>query len=107
MGNIEKSFPQNVLKTYGGNLNCMIKVVKRCSYNQNFVLWGLSGLVTRLCTCIKLWIFKKNVFFSECARAIFTGFHMWPSDKRVLIICLSGSAPLNKMATIPIYRKNT
>ena len=36
-GNVEKSFSQNVWKTYGGNLQCVIKVVKHFSYNQYFV----------------------------------------------------------------------
>ena len=42
--NVENLFSQNVLKTYGWNLQCMIKVVKFFSYNQNFVPRGLSAL---------------------------------------------------------------
>ena len=52
--NVEKSFSQNILKTNGWNLQCVIKVVKYFSYNQNFVPWGLSALATGLYTCIKL-----------------------------------------------------
>ena len=57
--NIEKSFSQNVLKTNvlqtnGWNLQCVIKVVKHFSYNQNFVPWGLSALATGLYSYIKL-----------------------------------------------------
>ena len=33
--NVEKSFSQNVVKTSSWNLQCMIKVVKPFSYNQN------------------------------------------------------------------------
>ena len=35
---------QKVLKTNGWNLQCMIKVVKGFSYNQNFVPCQLSAL---------------------------------------------------------------
>ena len=35
--NIEKSFSQNVLKTNGWNLQCMIEVANPFSYNQNIV----------------------------------------------------------------------
>ena len=51
--NVEKSFSQNVWKTKCWILQCMIKVVKLVSYNQNFVPWGLSALAPGLCTCIK------------------------------------------------------
>ena len=52
--NVEKPFSQNVLKTNGWNWQCMIKVVKCFSYNQNFVPWGLSALAPVFYTCIKL-----------------------------------------------------
>ena len=52
-------------------------------------------------------VYFLNVFFSEIAEAIFTIFHKWPSVKRVLTISLNGSTPLNKMAAISIYGKNT
>ena len=51
--NFEKSFSQNVLKTDGLNLQCLIKVVKLIIYNQNFVPWG-SALAPWLYTCIEL-----------------------------------------------------
>ena len=35
-------------------VQCMIKIIKHCKYNQNFVLWGLSTHISGLCTCIKL-----------------------------------------------------
>ena len=35
--NVEKSFTQNVLKTNGWNLQCVIKVVNHFSSNKNFV----------------------------------------------------------------------
>ena len=73
--NVEKSFSQNVLKTNGWNLQCVIKVVKHFSYNQNFVPWGLFALATGLYTCTKLCNFL-NVFVSESAWAIFTRFHV-------------------------------
>ena len=47
--NVEKSFPQNVLKN-NGNLLCTIKVVKLFSYNQNFVPRELSALAPGLYT---------------------------------------------------------
>ena len=43
------------------------------------------------------------VFFSETAYTVFTRFHMGPSVERMLTICSNGSAPLNKMAAMPIY----
>ena len=54
--NVEKSFSQNVLKTNGRNLQCIIKVVKLFShsYSQNFVPLGLSALAPGLYTCVKL-----------------------------------------------------
>ena len=48
-----------------------------------------------------------NVIFTETTLAIFTRFHMGLSIERVLIICLNGSLPLNKMADMPIYGKKT
>ena len=48
-----------------------------------------------------------NTFSSEIGWAIFARFHMGPSVQRVLTICLIGSAPLNKMAAMPFYGKNT
>ena len=32
---------------------------------------------------------------------------MEPSVKRIFLICVNGSAPLNKMAAMPIYGKKT
>ena len=55
--NVEKSIPQNVLKTNGLNLR-VIEVVKRISYNQMY----------------KIVLFLNA--FSETAREIFTRFHM-------------------------------
>ena len=55
--NVEKFFSQNVWKTNGCNLQCVIKVVKYFSNNQNFVLWGLSALATGLYTCIHFYHF--------------------------------------------------
>ena len=46
-----------------------------------------------------------NILFSESSRAIFTRFHTGPSVERILTICSNGSAPLNKMAAMPIYGK--
>ena len=34
-------------------------------------------------------------------------FHMGPSVKGFLTVCSNGSAPLNKMAAMPIYGKTT
>ena len=53
VGNVEKSFSQNVLKTNGWNLQCMIKLVKRFSYNQNFVPRELSALAYLLTSSLK------------------------------------------------------
>ena len=50
--NIKNS--QNALKTNGWHLQYMIKVVKRFTYNQNIVLWGLSVIAPGLYTCEKL-----------------------------------------------------
>ena len=52
--NVEQSFSQNVLKTNGWNLQCMVEVFKLLNYNQNFVLWGLAALAPGLYTCLKL-----------------------------------------------------
>ena len=94
--NVEKSFSQNILKTNGWNLQCMMKVVKCFSYNGNFVLWGLyTYKIASLFKCL-LWICLSN----------FTRFHMMPSVERLMTICVNGSAPLNKMAAMPIYGKH-
>ena len=107
--NVEKSYSQNVLKTYGWKVQCMIKVIKLFSNNQNLVPWGLSVLAPGLYTCLYKIVQFLNVFFSETTWAISTihVFHMGPSVKRVLIIYANGSAPLNKMAAMPVYGKNT
>ena len=58
-----------------------------------------------LYTCIKLCNFL-NVFISETTWAIFTisfGAFCWKGIDN----CLNGSVPLNKMASMPIYGKNT
>ena len=44
--NVEKSFSKNEFKTNALNLQCMAKIVKHFSYNQNFVPWGLSALAS-------------------------------------------------------------
>ena len=36
-------------------------------------------------------------------KPIFTRFHMEPSVEEVLLVCPNGSAPLNKIAAMPIY----
>ena len=41
------------------NLHYMIKVAKAISYNQNFILPGLSSLTPMLYTCIKSWYLIK------------------------------------------------
>ena len=46
-----------------------------------------------------------NVFFSEIACPLFTTFHTGPSFGGMLKICSNGSAPLIKMAAMPIYGK--
>ena len=43
-GSIENSFSENVLKTAGWNLQCMIKVANPFSFNHNFVLQGYLPL---------------------------------------------------------------
>ena len=48
------------------NLQYMIDVAKALSYNQNYILWGLSSPVSVLYTCIKL----LNNFSSETTWAI-------------------------------------
>ena len=52
-------------------------------------------------------IMKSLNVFSETASPIFTRFYMGPSLKGMLTIYLNGSTPLNKMAAMPIYGKNT
>ena len=42
--NIEKSFSENVWKTYSWNLQCMI-IANPFSYNQNFVPWSCLPLL--------------------------------------------------------------
>ena len=49
--NIKNSVSQNVFKTNGYNLQCIIKVANPFSYNQNFPL-GLSTNTLGLDTCI-------------------------------------------------------
>ena len=52
MGKMLKSLSQNVLKTNGWNLQCMIKV-KLFNYYQNCVPWGLSAFAPGIYTCMK------------------------------------------------------
>ena len=82
-----------IITTNGWNLQCMIKIVKLCSYCQH---------LDAICHCP--WQ-SLNVFFSETARTVFTRFHIGPSVERMLTICSNGSAPLNKMAVMPMYGK--
>ena len=60
-GNVEQSFSQNVLKTNGRNLKCMIKAQKRSSDSQNLVTQGYLPLCSGL--YINVWnyvIFKSS-----------------------------------------------
>ena len=99
---IEKSFSQNVLKTNGWNLQCMIRVANPFSYNKNCVLPGLSALVHGLYTCIKLCNLQTSSlkwldhFFTD-----FSGAFCW----RGIVSLFKGSASWNKTAIIPIYCK--
>ena len=43
--------------------------------------------------------------FSETALPVFSRFHMEPSVEEVLSVYSNGSAPLNKLATMPICGK--
>ena len=52
-------------------------------------------------------VYCLNIIFSETAQALFIRFHMGPSKEKILTICLNGSAPLNKMAAMPVYGKNS
>ena len=62
---IENSVSQNVLKTSGWNLQCMIKVANPFSYNQNFVPQGYLPLPLGN-TCIKnLIIFKRLLLWNS------------------------------------------
>ena len=83
--NVEKSFSQNVFRTNDCNLQCMIKVVKVFSYNQNFVTWGLSALAPGIYESTKLCNLKSSS--SETHLPILTRSHMGPSVEVVLIIC--------------------
>ena len=50
-------------------------------------------------------IIKSLNVLSETAGPILTRFHMGPSVEGMLTICSNCSAPLNKMAAMPIYGK--
>ena len=50
-------------------------------------------------------IMKPLNVFSGTASTVFTRFHLRPSVEKMLTICSNGSAPLNKMAAMPIYDK--
>ena len=71
----------------------MVKVVKLSNKDH----WGLSVLASGLYK-----IMKYLNIFSETAGSIFHKIHMGPSVERILTICSNGSAPLNKMAAMPI-----
>ena len=94
--NVENSFSQNAWKTNGWNLQCVIKVVKHLSYNQNFVPWWLLQNCV-IFKCLLLWNCLSN--FHQISHV--------SSVKRVMSICLNGSAQLNKMAAMSIYGKNS
>ena len=66
-----------------------------------------SGVIRSCSSAIYRYkIMSSSNVLSETAWQIFTRFHLEPSIKRVLTICSNGSAPLNKMAAMPIYGKN-
>ena len=52
-------------------------------------------------------IMKILNVFSETAWANFTRIHIGPSVERILTICSKDCAPLNKMAAMSLYGKNT
>ena len=93
MENIETSFSQNVIKTYGWNLQCMINVANPFSNTINLVHRGYLPL--SLCIIF-------NVLFSETAEPIFFNL-MWSLVLKGLKIYTNGHSPLIKMATMPIY----
>ena len=64
---------------------------------------GVCAHAPGLHECIKLCIFF-NVFF-ETTSAVFIRFHIGPSVERIVTIYSNVSAPLNKMAIMPIYGK--
>ena len=88
--------------TSGSNLQCMIKAANSFSYNQNFVPGGYLSLPLSYIHVQNLVIFKRLLWNS------LNDFHQISHltvCRRVLSICLNGSASLDKMAAMPIYGK--
>ena len=94
--NIEKSFSQNVLKTYGWNSQCKIIVqnllvtIKMLTPGANVgaqgKCWrpGLSALAPRLYTCIKLRNYSGSYFLCN-GLTNFLRFYLGPAVKGTLI----------------------
>ena len=102
--NIENSVSQDVLKTSGWNLQCMIRV-------PNIFGLVITNILSPRVFCPCPWaiymhkMWSLNVFFSETDWPIFTRFHIGLSVEGVLSICLNSSALSNKVSTMPLYGK--
>ena len=77
----------------------MIEVAKALSYNQNYILQGLSSPVTAVCM-YKVLMLLINL--SDTTWPIFTKFHVDPTVETGLKFCSNGHTPLTVM---PIYGK--
>ena len=77
----------------------MIEVAKALSYNEHFILRGLSSLAPVYMYKI---IILLNTFSSEISWPISTKFHVHPTVETGFKVCSNGHAPLTVM---PIYSK--
>ena len=82
----------------------MVREVKRCGYNQNFVPGELSSLAPGLYASIKSSYLKSSSlklldqFLPDCFWGLL-------SKGYLTAICSNSSAPFSKMAVMPIYGK--
>ena len=102
--NVEKSFSQNILKTNGWNLQCMIKIV---IILVTIKFWPL-GII---CPCPwAIYMYKIVCLYNIMSSSLkpleqFLPDYMGRYVERVLTICSNYSAPLKKMAVMQIYGK--
>ena len=78
----------------------MIKVVNLVSYNLNFIPWGYLPLPLGFVHVLNPMNLHMVSFLKPLA-------NIGPSVEVVLRICSNAFSLLNKMATMPIFGKNT
>ena len=93
------TYPPEQLGDLCWNLHCSKRLTSRIE-----ISWDCADRKSKMATTAAILFLDV---FSKTVRAIFTRFHMGLFVERILTICSNGSVPLNKMAAMSIYGKNT